>query len=194
MTAPPWPDHLLTLEEWDALPEDTSRHYELVEGVLLVSPRAASMPQRASLRLSHVLDEQLPDQLTALPDVEVVIEAGFPATVRAPDVIVTSNALAEENPPRLHAADVLLAVEIISPGSNKQDRVMKPVEYAEAGIPHYWLVDIEEPATLTAYLLVDGYYEIVAQVTEEARLSQPAPVTVDVRKLTARRPGGGGER
>ena len=72
-------------------------------------------------------------------------------------------------------------------GSNKQDRVMKPVEYAEAGIPHYWLVDIEEPATLTAYLLVDGSYEIVAQVHEEARLSEPAPVTVDVRKLTARR-------
>ncbi len=29
-----WPDHLLTLTEWDALPEDTSRRCESVEGVL----------------------------------------------------------------------------------------------------------------------------------------------------------------
>lgn len=63
---------------------------------------------------------------------------------------------------------------------------MKPAEYAEAGIPHYWVIDIEEPATLTAYLLVDGYDEIAADVAGEVRLSGPAPVTVDVRKLTTR--------
>ncbi|HEY0454190.1 Uma2 family endonuclease [Actinophytocola sp.] len=187
MTVLPWPDHLLTLQEWDALPEDTSRHYELVEGVLIVSPRAASMHQRASRWIAHTLEEQLPDRLTALQDMEVVIDARFPATVRAPDVVVATNELAEQNLPRFFASDVLLAVEIISPGSRKQDRVMKPAEYAEAGIPDYWLIDLEEPATLTAYLLVDGYYEIVAEVTDEVRLSGPAPVTLDVRKLTARR-------
>jgi Uma2 family endonuclease len=182
-----WPDHLLTLEEWDALPEDTSRHFELADGVLVVAPHAPPMHQRASQRLAQALDEQLPDHLTALHGVEVVVDAQFPATVRVPDVVVVPNDLAEQNPPRLPARDAMLAVEIISPGSIKQDRVMKPVEYAEAGIPNYWLVDIEEPATLTAYLLVDGYYEIVGEVTGEARLSQPAPLTVDVRKLTSRR-------
>ncbi|QUG99647.1 hypothetical protein HUO13_01510 [Saccharopolyspora erythraea] len=36
------PDHLLTIEEFDELPEDGSRRYELQEGVLQVSPKAAA--------------------------------------------------------------------------------------------------------------------------------------------------------
>ena len=39
------PDHLLTLEEFDQLPEDNSRRYELQEGVLQVSPKAAGFHQ-----------------------------------------------------------------------------------------------------------------------------------------------------
>lgn len=117
----------------------------------------------------------------------VVVDAAFPATVRTPDVVVIADELVEANVPRVDATEVALTVEISSPGSVMRDRVTKPVEYAQAGIPHYWLIDVEEPATLTGYLLVDGCYEIVAQVTDEARLSGPAPVTVDVRKLTARR-------
>jgi hypothetical protein len=42
MTVAPWPDHLLTIEEeWDELPEDTYRHAELVDGVLVVTPTPA---------------------------------------------------------------------------------------------------------------------------------------------------------
>src|SRR5450755_1032159 len=58
-----------------------------------------------------------PDVLTAVADVEVVIDAVHPATVRVPDVVVVPTRVAERNPPRLDAADVLLAVEIISPGA-----------------------------------------------------------------------------
>jgi Uma2 family endonuclease len=187
MTALPWPDHLLSLQEWDALPEDTSHHLELVEGVLVVAPRPAPMHQRAAQRLAALLDEQLPDHLTSLVDVEVAITTGHPATVRAPDVAVVRNELAERNPPRLAAIEVLLAVEIMSPGTRKTDQVTKPAEYAEAGIPHYWLIDLTAPATLTAYRLVDGYYEIVADTSEAITLTKPGRVTVDVATLTARR-------
>jgi hypothetical protein len=33
MSVSPWPDHLLSLDEWVALPEDNTRHFELVEGM-----------------------------------------------------------------------------------------------------------------------------------------------------------------
>ncbi len=69
---------------------------------------------------------------------------------------------AAANPSRLEAVDVLVAVEIISPGTGTTDRVTKMYEYADARIPHYWLVDLDTPVTLTAYTLVDGNYEIVA--------------------------------
>lgn len=187
MTAAPWPDHLLTLDEWDHLPEDPFRHCELAEGVLVMEPRPAPLHQRATWRLTDQLDSQLPDELTALPEVEVVVNARRPITVRVPDVVVTTDKRAQENPSRLDAADVLLAVEIVSPGTGRTDRVTKLTEYADAGIPTYWIVDLDEPATLTAYILVDGDYEIVAQVTDAASLSEPAAVTIDVRTLTSRR-------
>lgn len=182
-----WPDHLLALAEWEALPEDTAHRFELVEGVLLVAPRPAPMHQRALVRMAADLDRQLPDELTALADVEVLIEEGFPPTVRAPDVVVVPTDCAERNPTRLLAADILLAVEIISPGTGRTDRVTKLAEYAEAGIRNYWLVDLGRPVTLTAYLLVDNSYELQLDTAGIADVAAPAPIRIDLDTLLTRR-------
>ncbi len=177
MTAASWPDHLLTLAEWDALPRDTSRCYELVEGVLLVAPRPKPLHQRAMLQLCLQIEPQLPAELTVLPDVEVLVKAGEPPTVRAPDIIIVRKDRAAANPSQLEAAGVLVAVEIISPGTRNTDRVDKWHEYADAGIPHYWLVDLDKPVTLTAYTLVDGNYEHVAGGTA-GTVTIPSPVSI----------------
>jgi Uma2 family endonuclease len=81
---------------------------------------------------------------------------------------------------------VLLAVEIISPGSRNVDTHLKPVEYAEAGIPHYWLVDLDPPApTVTVFGLGapgDGYVE--SQSTSgELVVHEPFALRVDIRGL-----------
>lgn len=159
-----WPNHLLTLEEWEALPEDEAFRLELAEGVLVMSPQPFSWHQKVGMRLGYRLDEQLPSQLTALVDVEVVVGEP-PLTIRVPDVIVTSTALYETNPARYAAADVVLAVEVLSDGTRRIDRVLKFSEYAEAGIPQYWIVDLDPPTKLTAYVLVDGEYELAAENT-----------------------------
>jgi Uma2 family endonuclease len=183
----PWPDHLLTLEEWDALPEDAHWHCELAEGVLTMVPPPAALHQLAMHQLATELNDQLPKDLVALPHVEVMVDGRHPVTVRIPDVVVVSSKLLRENPPRFDPADVLLVVEIVSPGTGRRDRVTKFAEYADAGIPNYWIIELDRPNTVTAYVLVDGDYEIVAQTTEPVQLSQPTPVTVDVRTLTTRR-------
>ncbi|GAA2211934.1 Uma2 family endonuclease [Nonomuraea monospora] len=41
----------------------------------------------------------------------------------------------------LDAADVVLAVEVVSAASELRDRYRKPVLYAEAGIPHFWRIE-----------------------------------------------------
>jgi Uma2 family endonuclease len=41
----------------------------------------------------------------------------------------------------LPVASVVLAVEVVSPGSRSDDRFRKPGMYAEAGIPYYWRVE-----------------------------------------------------
>jgi Uma2 family endonuclease len=182
----PWPDHLLSLTEWDALPHDPTRRYELIEGVLLVTPRPAVFHQRAMVHLTTALNLQLPPDLCAVADVEVVVESLGPATVRVPDVIVIPTSLGDTNPPRVDASDVLLAVEIISPGSMRTDRVMKLSEYADAGIAAYWLLDVAEPVTLSGYTLVDGDYEITAEGSGVLELRTPAPVRIDLNELISR--------
>jgi Uma2 family endonuclease len=182
-----WPDHLLTLDEWDALPEDTVQRFELVEGILLVAPKPTPLHQWAMVRLCAQLDAQLPDELKALADVEVLVEAGFPPTVRAPDIVVIPTAVARRNPARLDAADVLLAVEIVSPGSRRTDRVTKPAEYADAGIRHYWVIELDPPVTLTGHLLVEGGYEETIRTTDRVDVVEPAPLSFDLATLLARR-------
>ncbi|MCR3748605.1 Endonuclease, Uma2 family (restriction endonuclease fold) [Lentzea californiensis] len=185
VSAEAWPDHLISLDEWDAMPED--KNLELVDGVPHVVPAALPHHQRAQNRLAYWLDEQLPEDLTAFDDVDVVIDESHRPTVRKPDVVVVTTESAERKPKRFMASDVVLAVEIVSPGSERVDRVTKPTQYAKAGIRHYWLVELDEPITLTAFDLVDGVYQVAEDATGKVELSRPSPLVFDLDALVRRR-------
>jgi Uma2 family endonuclease len=184
MTAAMWPDHLLTLEECIELPEDNSRRHELREGVLSGRPRATPLRQQVMVHLAWSLHHQLPPDWRAVVDTEVVIQPGFPATVRVPDLVVVPADVVKANPPRFAADQVLVAVEIISPGSRRIDTRLKPYEYAEAGIPHYWVIDLGEPLSLAAYHLAGefGYQEAPA-ATRVFEMDEPFGVRVDLTEL-----------
>lgn len=136
-----WPSGLVTLADWDALPTDEERRLECSEGVLIVNPSPRLGHQVATVRLAHLLQTQLSEWVIA-PDMDVLLRE-VPLTIRTPDLVVIRPALLADDPPRLQAEDVRLAVEIISPGSRRTDRITKRSEYAEAGIPIYWVVDLE---------------------------------------------------
>ena len=181
-----WPDHWLTPEEWDALPEDESHHIELVEGAFLVSPKPALKHQLAAKRLGTWLDEQLPHDVVAVPEIDVLINPVPPITVRAPDMVIVPTERALEYPKRVDPDDVLLAIEIVSPGTRRMDRMLKPIEYADAGIPHYWLLELDAPIALMAFTLVDGEYRHVAGGTGKVEVLSPFPVTLDLEALLSR--------
>lgn len=118
---------------------------------------------------------------------EVVLRAEHPPTVRVPDVVVTRVDGPED---RLAASDVLLAVAIISPGSRNVDFHLKPREYAEAGIPHYWIVDLDPPApSITVFHLGAPDLGYVEAPTASGELITTAPFTlsVDIPELITRR-------
>ncbi|MET9328558.1 Uma2 family endonuclease [Tsukamurella sp. NPDC003166] len=178
MTAATRP-HLLSLAEWDALGEDSTSHAELQEGVLIVSPKPVPAHQRAGGRLFTALDAAAPERFDVYPEVDVVLDARTPATVRAPDVVVVRAGVTA----RISGADVVLAVEVLSPGTRRTDRVMKRHEYAEAGIAHYWIVDLaDDVVRIEALTLVDGAYE-ASEVTGVFGATAPFPVTVDLEAL-----------
>jgi Uma2 family endonuclease len=72
-------------------------------------------------------------------------------------------------------ADLVLAVEIVSPGSEALDGVTKLREYAVAGIPQYWTVNRDTAQTVTLYRLDEhGAYQERAKLPL-AWLLQTAP-------------------
>lgn len=154
MTAAAYPQ-LMSLAQWRALPEESRHRVELQEGLQIVSPRPSPAHSRAVSRLWRQLSDQLPPGFEALQEVEVVVDAATPATVRVPDVIVRRTD-ADDTP--ITADQVILAVEVVSPGSRRTDHVTKRSEYADAGVAHYWVVDLDAPPTITVLTLTpEGY-------------------------------------
>lgn len=65
----------------------------------------------------------------------------------------------------LDVTDLVLVVEIVSPGSEAMDEMVKRREYARAGIPRYWVVDRDTVQTVTLHQRgVDGAYEVTMKL------------------------------
>lgn len=92
---------------------------------------------------------------------------------------------ARESGQLIRAKDVLLVIEIVSPSSRRTDTVIKHGEYADAGIPHYWIVDLTEPMSLTACHLAPGFgYQNAPEVSGRATLPEPFPLEIDLGQLS----------
>lgn len=183
------PRGLLSLEQWDALDVDRTRRWELSEGTLIMSPRPQLWHQRISKRLTRLLDDHLPDGLEALPEIEVITSGSFPPSVRDPDVVVVPDRVFEQRPARVPAADVVLVIEIVSPGSRGTDHVMKLHEYAKAGIQNYWIIDPDAPAPdrfLVYRLDGEQYRPVTVLDGEQVRVNEPVAMEFALDALTGR--------
>lgn len=186
MTAMPEPPgRLLTVDAYVALGEDDHYRTELQEGNLVMSPSPAPDHMIVMGRLFVQLDQQLPSGLQVILDIDVDLELaprGKPGFVRRPDLIVVREAAVERvrrDGGVLRACEVLVIVEIVSPGSHRTDHVIKRGEYADAGIPHYWIVDIDRPVTLIdCHLAAEFGYQDPGPVTGRFVTTEPFPVSL----------------
>ena len=177
----PW-----TIEDVESLPDDSPGKYEiLTPGVLTVSPAAGSQHQRASLNLANVLLAAVPADLEILQDVNVEIPGG---RLCQPDIVVVDTAFVETEPRRFPPHKVMAAVEIVSPNSHPQDRIIKPQLYAAARIPVYWRLEIEKTPQLIVSELRRGRYvqSVVATAGRTTVIEQPFKVAVDPATLVRR--------
>ena len=80
-----------------------------------------------------------------------------------------------------------LVVEVMSPSSRKTDLFAKPGEYAEAGIPLFWRLDLDPEPLLHAFALADGRYAEVATVRGEGVVPVPwGALTIDLGPIPER--------
>jgi Uma2 family endonuclease len=73
---------------------------------------------------------------------------------------------------------------VVSPGSKRTDYRVKRDEYADAGIPHYWIIDTSEPISLVAcHQAGESGYRDAAAVTGTFTTDVPFPVKLDLTTL-----------
>ncbi|MFI6230754.1 Uma2 family endonuclease [Micromonospora echinospora] len=173
-----------TLADLLALPDDAPR-VELVDGVIQVTPSPTLGHQSISSRLWMWLHTHAPEHLHAAQAVGVALTAN---TSRQPDVLLHRAGITADRS-LLRPEDVLLAVEVVSPGTRRVDRFAKPGEYAAAGIPYYWRVE-QDPLHLYAYRIGDRIgpggerqYELVAESAALVELAEPFDIKLPVSEL-----------
>jgi Uma2 family endonuclease len=138
----------LTAEEYAQLPP--SSRMELVDGVLMIAETPTGQHQ-------DVVD-LLKWQLTAVcpKDLRIVREQGArlgEVLRRNPDLMAIRAGAYNPHGCSYAPADIVLAVEVVSPGSRTRDRLHKPAEYAEEGIGHYWRVETSPGVAVHTYRL-----------------------------------------
>ncbi|MGB3443389.1 MAG: Uma2 family endonuclease [Actinophytocola sp.] len=170
-----------TVDDLEFMPDD-GNVYELIDGVLFVSPAPGRRHQRALLRLGELLDDACPEELAVLWPPYVVRPS--PDTELRPDV-----QLAWDSDIRgevvVDAPE--LVVEVVDPSSTINDLNNKKAAYERMGVPHYWILDPARPALLV-YDLVGDCYELADEVVAEEpfETEEPFPVRIVLTELLGR--------
>jgi len=163
-----------TVDLLDQIPDDNLK-YEILDGILLVSPAPGPRHQRAILRLAMILNDRCPSDhevflspLDWRPDSRTNLQPDL--LVVAKDRIGEKNII--QNP--------AIVVEVLSPSSRRYDRLLKFGRYAEAGIGQYWIVDPDRPSIEVYDLDNTGAYRLSGSADGDATLTVAGPMAVTV--------------
>jgi Uma2 family endonuclease len=176
-----------TIEDVEALPDggNHARYEILTSGVLTISPAPETTHQRASLRLAIALSNAVPAGWEILSAIAVEIPGGLPCQ---PDLAVVNSAFVDADLVRFPPHAVLAVVEIVSPNSHPQDRIIKPRLYAAARISVYWRFELEKTPRIIVSELRRGRYvqAAVAASGEKTVVDRPFRVELDPAELVRR--------
>ena len=135
-------DREWTVDDIHALPDDGNR-YEVIDGKLFVTPAPAWRHQSAAGGLYALLLAYLGRQRVGYVFVAPADVIFSPRRAVQPDVFVVPP-VNGRRPERFEdTGGLLVAVEVISPGSSRADRVKKRNLYRDEGVPEYWIVDLD---------------------------------------------------
>ncbi|MFJ2812350.1 Uma2 family endonuclease [Streptomyces sp. NPDC087294] len=181
MVAPAWTHTRISAEQYDSWSEEQCAGMEIVDGMVVVNPSTSKRHNRLARILANALDAAAGPDWNADTDFDVHLQ-DVPLTNRRPDVTVYRAETIDLTPTR--PEHVLLVVEVVSPGSETTDRIVKVDQYAKAGIPFYWR--IEQSATgvpLTYTYVLDPAtrtYRDGEVFTGTVKTVAPFSVTVDL--------------
>lgn len=128
----------VTLAEFEVMEKHEHLTYELIDGVVMMSPRPSFEHQDISGNIYYELRNVLKDtHCKPIQELDLVLdENNF-----VPDLMVICNETFKgkryEKPP-------LIAMEIVSPSSTSTDYFTKRLKYELLGVQEYWIISPEE--------------------------------------------------
>ncbi len=172
----------LTIADLAEMPDDGHR-YELLDGVLIVTPAPSWPHQEAQLDLAVRLRNACPKHLRVLTAPFAVRPAGNDTELQ-PDILVAR--YDDLTHVCLPAAPVL-AVEILSPSTALVDLNLKKAAYERFGTQSYWVIDPKVPALFAYERGADGKYRQIAHAADDQpfHATQPFAITVVPSNLIA---------
>lgn len=87
-------------------------------------------------------------------------------------------------------SEVIVAVEIESPGSHLEDQELKPALYVRFGIPYYWRIELD-PLLVTTYEIGHGDRYRMSEAGEHLKVTEPFEVDLPLADLLPRWAGQG---
>ena len=134
----------ITLEEFDAMAKDELLNYELIDGIVLMSPSPSRNHQYLNAKLIAALYSCLKDTPCGIaPELDIRAQG----QVFKPDLQIFCDQ--EDDLPQL-------VIEILSPSSKYRDMVLKLAKYEAIGIAEYWIID-PDLQTVTVHDFVHQY-------------------------------------
>ena len=119
----------ITIEEFEAMEKDERFNYELIDGVVMMSPSPSRGHQKIEAIISHKLLLCLTNSnCDVIPEYDIK----FDENIYKPDLMVFCNEDAE-------LPEIIF--EIVSPSSKRRDLIIKTAKYEQAGIKEYWIID-----------------------------------------------------
>jgi len=158
-----------TYEQWLSWDEDVRA--ELYEGLLIMMAPPSQQHQEVSIELAsqlHAFLKGKPCKVFHAPFGVRLSESED--TVFEPDIVVVCDKSKLDGKICQGAPDLI--IEILSPSTERMDRVYKYRKYQEAGVREYWIMD-PILKVLQAGVLKDGAYIVKIYEPEDI-----APVTV----------------
>jgi Uma2 family endonuclease len=182
MAMPDVVERFWTPEDVRQLPDDGNR-YECIDGVLLVTPGPAYDHVYTVEGFFRALDAfaiaMRPAARLYQPPADVELE---PRSVVQPDLFVARPRIGLDRIRRAaDIRDLLLAVEVLSPGTARIDRGRKRAFYQRCGVQEYWIVDHEarlverwRPSDLRPEIIRDTLEWLPEGAQQSLRIDLPA--------------------
>lgn len=172
-----------TVDMLDALPDDGQR-YEIIDGELYVTPAPSDIHQLVAGAFYRRLDPYLRSALIgrALYSPADVRRGDRTRNRVQPDVFAVRlfDGRYPEYPYRM--SDLLLVVEVESPGNPLYDHHVKRELYLSGGVPEYWIVSADA-RIVTRWRSPADPGEVFGRHIEWDPPGMPAPLGIDLPAL-----------